>query len=120
MANLTNINPMQAKPAAAPLVNNCSASTGPDTVPLQAGGKYVFVWNNTGAAPITVKIDDPVSQGPSDNTAFDPDLSLVVTNGQRRVQRVDANRFRDPVTGLCSFTYSPAVTTMTLEVHGPE
>lgn len=120
MADLTNINQPTAKPAAAPTTNNCSATTGPDRVPLQSGGKYLFIWNNTGGAAITVKMDDPVSPSPANADTFDPDVSVVVTNGQRRVQRVDANRHRDPATGFCTFVYSPAVTTMTLEVHGPE
>jgi hypothetical protein len=118
MAALTNTNPVAVAPAASPLTNTCTA--GPDTIPLQFGGKYLFIWNNTGAGSATVKLDDPVSQAPVSNTAFDPDVTLVVPNGQRRVQRVDATRFRDPVTGLCTFTYPVAPTTMTLEVHGPE
>lgn len=121
MADLANINPVSEKPGAAPLTNNCSsAPAATDRVPLQTGGKYLFIWNNTGGVPVTVKMDDPNSVGPSNFTQFDPDVSLVVTNGQRRVQRVDANRFRNGATGFVSFTYSPDVTTMTLEVHGPE
>jgi hypothetical protein len=120
MANLTNINPVALAPAAQPTTNTCTAGSGTDTAPLAFGGKYLFIWNNTGAGSATVKLDDPISQAPVSFTTFDPDVTLVVPNGQRRVQRVDANRFRDPVTGLCSFTYTVAVTTMTLEIHGPE
>lgn len=120
MTALTNVNPVTEIPAANPLTNNCTAGAGPDTIPLQFGGKYLFIWNNTGVGSATVKVDDPVSRNPGNATTFDPDVTLVVPNAQRRVQRIDANRFRDPVTGLCSFTYTVPPTTMTLEVHGPE
>lgn len=120
MALLSNINAPNENPAAAPLTNNCTAGAGPDTVPLQFGGKYLFIWNNTGAGSATAKLDDPISKSPSNAAAFDPDVTQVVPNGQRRVQRVDANRFRDPVSGLCTINYTVPPTTMTLEVHGPE
>lgn len=115
MASLTNINPPVLVPSAVPLTNTCTA--GPDTIPVQFGGKYQLRFNNTGGAPVTVTIDDPVSQNPGNATAFNPDVPIVVTNGQARVATVVVDRFRDSA-GNITLAYS-VTPTMTVEVHGP-
>lgn len=116
MAALTNINPPALVPGAAPLTNTCTA--GPDTIPVAATGRYLLRFNNTGGAPVTVTIDDPVSQNPGNATQFNPDVPLAVTNAQARAQTIDVARFRDPTTGNITLSYS-ATPTMTVEVHGP-
>lgn len=115
MAALTNINVPVLVPAGAPSTNALTA--GPDTVPVQFGGKYLFRINNTGGAPITWTIDDPVSQDPGNAKTFNPDVDIVVTNGQARAFLVDANRFRNSA-GNVTLTPSGAPTA-TLEVYGP-
>jgi hypothetical protein len=116
VAALTNINAPALVPAANPLTNTCTA--GPDTLPLQFGGKYQLRFVNTGAV-VTVTLDDPVSQNPGSATTFNPDVPILVaaTTGIRAVT-ISADRFRDPVTGLMTMTYSISPT-MTVEVHGP-
>lgn len=116
MAALTNINPPALVPAANPLTNTCTA--GPDTIPVQFGGKYLLRFVNTGAA-CTVTIDDPVSQNPGSATQFNPDVPIVVaaTTGVRTAT-ISADRFRDPATGNVTLSYSISPT-MTVEVHGP-
>lgn len=116
MAALTNINPPTLSPGAAPLTNTLTA--GPDTLPLQFGGKYLLRFNNTGGVPLVVTFDDPVSQNPGAATSFNPDVPLTITNAQARAITIDANRFRDPTTGLVTMSYGGAPTA-TVEVHGP-
>lgn len=116
MAALTNINVPALVPAGAPSTNTCTA--GPDTIPVQFGGKYLLRFNNTGGAPVTVTFDDPVSQNPGNATQFNPDVPVIVTNAQARVVTLSADRFRDPATGNIQLSYS-VTPTMTVEVHGP-
>jgi len=116
MAALTNINPPAMVPSANPLTNTCTA--GPDTLPLQFGGKYMLRFVNTGASCI-VTLDDPISQNPGNATQFNPDVPVTVaaTTGVRAVT-ISADRFRDPTSGLLTMSYSISPT-MTVEVHGP-
>ena len=116
MAALTNINATALVPAANPLTNTCTV--GPDTIPVQFGGKYLLRFVNTGAS-VVVTIDDPVSQNPGSATTFNPDVPITVaaTTGVRAVT-ISADRFRDPVTGNVQLSYSVSPT-MTVEVHGP-
>lgn len=116
MALLSNINVPALVPAGAPSTNTLTA--GPDTVPLQFGGKYLFRFNNTGGAPLVVTFDDPVSQNPGNATTFNPDVPVTITNAQARAVTIDANRFRDPTTGLLTMSYGGAPTA-TVEIHGP-
>lgn len=116
MAALTNINPPTLVPGAQPTTN--TLTVGPDTIALPATGRFLFRFNNTGGAPITWTIDDPVSQTPASAKAWNPDVDVVVTNAQARAVTVDMARFRDPATGNVSITPSGAPTA-TLEIHGP-
>jgi hypothetical protein len=115
MADWANINAPSLVPAATPTTN--TANTGGDRFQAQFGAKYMVRWNNTGGAPITVTVDDPVSVSPASATAFNPDVPVTVTNAQQRMQTIDANRFRDS-NGWINFTYS-GTPTMTAEIHGP-
>lgn len=118
MAALTNINVPTLVPAGAPTTNACTA--GPDTIPVQAFGRYKLRFANTGGAPVTVTIDDPVSQNPGNATQFNPDVALATvpaTTGIRE-STIDVARFRDPATGNITLTYS-VTPTMTVQVDGP-
>ncbi len=115
MADWANINPKALVPGSAPSTN--TANSGGDRFRAQFGAQYLVRWNNTGGAPITITVDDPVSQNPGNATAFNPDVPVTATNGQARMQWIDANRFAD-VNGWVNFTYSGAPT-MTAEIHGP-
>ena len=118
MALLTNINVPALVPAGAPTTNACTA--GPDTFAAQPFGKYKLRFANTGGAPVTPTIDDPVSQNPGNATAFNPDVpigAVPATTGIRETY-IDAARFRDPVTGLVSISYS-VTPTMTVQIDGP-
>jgi len=82
--------------------NNAAAS---DTFPAQAGETYIIDVNNAGGSPDSVAVDDPTSVAPSGATAFNPDLTISVTNGTRRQIRVDGTRHRDS-TGNITVTHS--------------
>lgn len=116
MAALNNVNPRALVPGSNPSTNTCTA--GPDTIPVQFGGRYQLRFVNTGAA-VTVTIDDPISANPGNATTFNPDVPILVaaTTGVR-VVTIEADRFRDPATGLVTLSYS-ITPTMTVEVHGP-
>lgn len=79
-------------------------------------GPAVFLHvKNGGGAPITVTVDDPTSVSPSGAQAFNPDLSVVVTNAQERMIGPLTDRFTNPTDGLVAWTYS-GVTTVTVGV----
>lgn len=98
-----------------------SANAGGDTIAAVAGARYLLHFKNSGGAPIQPIIDDPNSQGPSGNTAFNPDVTLTavpLTNGDR-VSIIDASRFINPSTGVINVTYSATPTGVTVGVFGP-
>lgn len=115
MTALTNINPPVLVPGAQPTTNTLTA--GPDTIPVQSTGRYLLRFNNTGGAPITWTIDDPVSTNPGNAKSFDPDVDIVVTNAQARAVTLDVARWRNAA-GNITITPSGAPTA-TLEIHGP-
>lgn len=115
MSDLNNINTPTLTPGAGPSTNTCTA--GPDRWPAAVGARYMLIWNNTAGAPVTITTDDPVSTGPVGAFQFNPDVQVLVSSGSRRVQFIDANRFRD-VNGWVNVSYSVSPT-MTLEIHGP-
>jgi hypothetical protein len=105
---LTGVNP--AAPAA--------ASAGGDTFTAPRGSEWLLRVINGGGSPITATIDDPNSPSPVGATTFNPDLAVVVTNGQERMIKIDENavaRFRAAATGLISIAYS-GVTTVTVQL----
>lgn len=90
-----------------------AAAGGGDKV--QAGPAVFLVVKNGGGAPITVTIDDPTSVSPAGAQAFNPDLSVSVTNAQERWIGPLTDRFTNPADGLVAWTYS-GVTTVTVGV----
>ena len=96
------------------------AGTNPSYVAAAGGGDKVapgpttFLHvKNGGGAPITVTVDDPTSVGPAGAQAFNPDLSVSVTNAQERMIGPITERFANPADGLAAITYS-GVTTVTV------
>lgn len=120
MATLANINPPIVKPAAAPTNNALAAAT--DQFAAQPGAKYLLRFNNGSATPGNIVLNDPISVPPADFTTFDPDVTVSLPAGQVRTMRVDANRFRDPVTGMIVWTYSANMVNAAsvVEIYGPE
>jgi hypothetical protein len=93
--------------------------TAADTIPVQAGGRYLLITRNTTASVLTTVVDDPNSQGPAGNTAFNPDVTITtpITTGIRETV-LDANRFRDSSGNINLVNTNPAAGT-TAEVYGP-
>lgn len=90
-----------------------AAAGGGDTMtPTDAGPHFIEV-NNAGGGSINVVLDDPTSTDPGAATQFNPDVTVAVTNGQRRLIKVDVARYKNPSTGLVSWTYS-GVTSVTV------
>lgn len=90
-----------------------AAAGGGDTItPADAGPHFLEVVNG-GGSPITVTIDDPTSTDPGAASAFNPDVAVSVTNGQRRLIKIDVGRYKNPSTGLVGISYS-AVTSVTV------
>ena len=76
-------------------------------------GVYVEVINGGGGS-ITITLNDPTSVGPSGGKQFDPDVEIVIPNGQRAKFAIPV-RFADPSDGLAAWTYS-GVTTVSVGV----
>lgn len=115
MADYANINPLALAPGAAPTTN--TATAGPDRFPAAVGARYLVRINNTGGAPVSAIFDDTNSATPASATAFNPDVTVPVTNAQARAITVDSNRFRD-ANGWINIAWS-ATPTATVEIHGP-
>jgi hypothetical protein len=76
-------------------------------------GMFLHV-KNGGGSPITVTLTVPAARTYEPNVAItSPQITVPATTGERMIGPVDANTFTDPVTGLCTLTYS-AVTTVTV------
>lgn len=119
MATLVNINVPSVKPSAAPTTNAISV-LGDDFV-AQFGRNYLLRFTNASVTPGSVVLDDIASQTPLEATQFDPDVTVILGAGQTRVITVEAHRFRDPVTGKVSWTYSADMVNAgsLVEIHGP-
>jgi hypothetical protein len=93
--------------------------TAADTIPVQAGGRYLLITRNTTASVLTTVVDDPNSQGPAGFTTFNPDITITtpITTGVRQTV-LDANRFRDASGNINIVNTNPAAGT-TAEVYGP-
>jgi hypothetical protein len=94
-----------------PTVNTNPDSTGSYVVPATSGvSRLVLRIVNTGTQR-TLTFDDPTSAGPLGNTAFNPDLTVVVpaTTGVRYVVIENVGRFVDPATGRINWTYDAAL-----------
>lgn len=93
--------------------------TAADTIPVQAGGRYLLVTRNTTASVLTTVVDDPNSAGPAGFTTFNPDITITtpITTGVRATV-LDANRHRDGTGNINIVNTNPAAGT-TAEVYGP-
>jgi hypothetical protein len=68
---------------------------------------------NGGGSPITVTLVVPAARTFEPNVAITSPAVVVANATTRWIGPVDAGTFTDPVTGLCSITYS-GVTTVTV------
>ena len=91
-----------------------AAAGGGDT--FVGGDHTMFYVVNGSGGDITVTFNDPNSTGPAGASAFNADVAVVVTAGERRmIGPFPHGRFRDPSDGLVHVTYS-GVTSLTVAV----
>jgi hypothetical protein len=79
---------------------------------MECGNKMALEVTNGGGAPITVTLAIPAAASSYANVAYTSSTFSVPAGATRRWGSVDAF-YRDPVTGLCTITYS-AVTSVTV------
>lgn len=93
--------------------------TAADTIPVQAGGRYLLITRNTTATPLVTTVDDPNSTGPAGALTFNPDVQITtpITTGVRHTV-LDSNRFRD-VNGNINLVNTGFAAGTTGEVSGP-
>lgn len=92
-----------------------AADVAGDEFTPQSGFSYIIHVKNGGGSSINVVVNDPTSTSPTGATAFNPDVTVAVTNAEDRFIKVDQPRFADPVTGKIQWTYS-SVTSVTVAV----
>ena len=81
---------------------------------MSCGSGMFLHCKNASGAPITVTLNVPAARTYEPNVAItSPAISVPATTGDRMIGPVDAATFADPVTGLCSITYS-GVTSFTV------
>jgi hypothetical protein len=69
---------------------------------------------NVSAGNLTVTLTVPAARTYEPNVAItSPVITVPLTNGDRMIGPIDAATFADPVTGLCTLTYS-GVTSLTV------
>jgi hypothetical protein len=89
-----------------------AAAAGGDKV--RPGPNVFLRVKNAGGGSINVVIDDPNSAQPTGSTAWNPDITVAVTNGQERwIGPLSAERFAAAADGLVAVTYS-GVTSVTV------
>ena len=93
-------------PTAAGITPSYTAVSASDTFAATSGHAYLLHVKNAGGSPDTVVVDDPNSQNPGSAVAFDPDLTVSVTNGQERFIRIAPARHKNAATGLVTITHS--------------
>ena len=107
MATLTT----QTITRAGNVITPVAAAGGGDAMATGSGMMLEVV--NGGGSPITVTLNIPAARTYEPNVAI-TSPAVSVTNGTTRwFGPIDAGTFTDPVTGLCSITYS-AVTSVTV------
>lgn len=107
MATLTT----QVINRAGTVITPVAAAGGGDAMACGSGLMLEVV--NGGGSPITVTLAVPAARTYEPNVAI-TSPAVVVTNATTRwIGPVDAATFMDPVTGLCTITYS-GVTTVTV------
>jgi len=102
MALLT-VQPITGAAAITPTYVAVSAS---DTFAMTSGHSYLLHVKNGGGSPDVVVIDDPINTDPGSAAAFNPDMSVSVTNAQERMFKLSPARFKNASTGLCTITHS--------------
>ena len=105
MATLTTLSGVQAGVA----LTTTAATGGGDA--CECGPQNWLYVNNGGGSPITVTLAVPSSLSPYSGMTY-TNVAVTVTNGTAKLIPVGV-QFRDPVTGLCTITYS-AVTSVTV------
>ena len=85
-----------------------TAVSASDTFTPPSDNSYVILHvKNGGGSSDTVVVDDPnTGSPPGTPVAFNPDLSVSVTNGQERMIEIDPSRFTNSSTGLITVTHS--------------
>lgn len=90
-----------------------AAATGGGDAMSCGSGMFLHV-KNAGGSPVTVTLAVPAARTYEPNVAItSPTVSVPATTGDRMIGPVDAQTFADPVTGLCTITYS-GVTSLTV------
>lgn len=103
---MTNYNPLS--PTVTGTAPTYNAATVSDTYTLQPGTKYLLHVKNGSGASITVTPTDVASVSPAGAQAFTPSPQIAVAAGAERMILIDANRFRDPTTGVVTIAISAA------------
>ena len=67
---------------------------------------HILHIKNGGASPDSVVVDDVNTQTPTGATAFNPDITVSVTNAQDRFIRINPRRFANQTTGVVGVTNS--------------
>jgi hypothetical protein len=114
---MTALTPVVPTPSGAAVTPTQMTAT--DTIPVQAGGRYLLITRNTTATPLVTTIDDPNSAGPAGAQSFNPDVQVTtpITTGVRSTI-LDSNRFRDG-SGNINLTSTGTAAGTTAEVYGP-
>jgi hypothetical protein len=107
MATLTT----QVVNRAGTVISAVAAAGGGDAMACGSGMMLEVV--NGGGSPITVTLVVPASRTYEPNVAITSPAVSVANGTTRFIGPVDAPTFADPVTGLCTITYS-AVTSVTV------
>jgi hypothetical protein len=89
-----------------------AAATGGGDAMATGSGMFLHV-KNGGGAPITVTLVVPAARTYEPNVAITSPVISVPNAGERMIGPIDGGTFTDPVTGLCTLTYS-GVTTVTV------
>jgi hypothetical protein len=83
-----------------------AAATGGGDAMAVGSGMFLHA-KNTGGSPLTITLVVPAARTYEPNVAItSPAISVPATTGDRMIGPVDAVTFTDPVTGLCTLTYS--------------
>lgn len=100
------------KPGVVGQVITPATPTASDVIPARAYRFVVLVAVSTTGTP-TITVDDPTSQAPSGTgVQFNADVTLTLTAGQVKAQRLDCARFRDVNGNINITTSSPANSTV--------
>lgn len=78
-------------------------------------GLFLRVFNGSGVS-ITATLVVPAARVYEPNVAITSPVNTVLAGASRMIGPVDAQTFADPVTGLCTITYS-AVTSVTVGAY---